>query len=101
MFTSIYITSVRRVIAVHHYNSNFLTPSKLAVGEASSEIWFPAQIQPLHRLTGRSEMSSCLILDERSENRVLNQERKMEETKGTSDDFCTRQRTVRNIYQKW
>ena len=31
--------------------------------------------------------------------RVLNQERKIEETRSKSDSFCTRQRTVRTNYR--
>ena len=55
----------------------------------------------LRKLGVRREALNCWILDERSENKILNQERKIEETKGKSDDFCTCQRMVRNIYQMW
>ena len=47
-------------------------------------------------LCGRT--SICWILDEYSEQRVLNQERKIEEARSKSDSFCTRQRTVRTNY---
>ena len=71
-----------------HISFVFLHGSRIPVG---------VLILKLTRTTGEV----CWILDECSENRVLNQERKVEETKGKSDDFCTCWRMVRNIYQIW
>ena len=43
--------------------------------------------------------AQCWNLDEYSKQRVLNQERKIEEARSKSDSFCTCQRTVRTNYQ--